>query len=226
MRIVILLVVLSVLCMCSNPKQHAANDFYSQMVDGIVTRNNIYECAEPTKEQIEEWNQQYDEYMKGQIDSMDYVEYENEVKSNIKDTCHCVFDLSNSFGLIMRSPSGIDSLTIEAIRETVEQRLPKDFSSQSELVVLKLTKSLKKDSADFHVDYIDFLPYVRNGDPFRVRGFGTFSFSEPYFDVENKMAVIYYEYICRGRCGYGRLALFELVDDQWKLKTEFDFWTL
>jgi hypothetical protein len=157
---------------------------------------------------------------------MDFVEYENEIKSNIKDTCHCVFDLSDSFGLFMRNPSGVDSLTIESIRKTVEQRLSKDFSSQSEFVVQNLITPLNKDSSAFHVDYIDFIPYVKNGDPFRVRGFGTFSFSVPYLNADKSEAVIYYEYLCRGRCGYGRLALFELVDDQWKLKTEFDFWTL
>jgi hypothetical protein len=205
-------------------KPHAANDFSSQMADELVTRNNIYQCTDPSEEQIKEFDQVLEQYLKGEIDSMDFIEYENEIKSNIKDTCHCLFDLSEDFGLYMRN-TGLVPETIESIRYTVQHRLPGEFSSQSEAVIQALTTPLDADSTFFRVDYIDFIPFEKKNNIIGT-GLGIFSFSKPFFNREKNMAAIYYEYVCGGKCGSGNLSVFELIDGRWKLKNEFGFWEL
>ena len=53
---------------------------------------------------------------------------------------------------------------------------------------------------------------------------GVVAFSKVFLNENKTKGVLYYEYMCGGKCGMGEIILVELVEEHWKIKEVHQLW--
>jgi hypothetical protein len=227
-NLILISVVMILVCSCGRAsKVHTANDFYSQALDEIVTRSQIYSCANITQQQEDDLLKVYDQYRKGELDSLELVEFKAGAVEAMKDTVTCTFDLSDNFDVYSQVSHSLAPQQIEYIVNALHaEHVDVFIDVPVKQIVDSISMPSKKAAADFVVDYIRLVPYQRTGESFmkNMKGNGIFTFSSALFSEDGQKAVFYYEYVCGGKCGVGEIVTMQLKEARWKIVNMINVW--
>jgi hypothetical protein len=73
---------------------------------------------------------------------------------------------------------------------------------------------------DFHLCVARLIPYKR----FYDWDIGKIAFSKIIFHSTDNRALLYYEYMCGGKCGFGEVLLVEEMNGHWIIRKRYELW--
>jgi hypothetical protein len=76
-------------------------------------------------------------------------------------------------------------------------------------------------SEDFHLCIAKVVPYTKwlNG-----CGIGHVSFSKVVMNDDQTKAILYFEFMCGGKCGFGEILMIEKIESHWSIQNQIQLW--
>ncbi|MFI1771848.1 hypothetical protein [Thalassobellus citreus] len=66
----------------------------------------------------------------------------------------------------------------------------------------------------------------RNSDEKKEFEVGDISFSKIVFNKNKDSAILYFSFVCGGKCGEGSLVLIKIIDGKWKVEKKYSLWEI
>ena len=191
----------------------------NEVLDQIIYSRYFQHCFE-YDEKIEKLHV---DFLNGRLDESTYYKIGDSLKSKRRNTLpKCTLDYTDE--LLISNDEHYKFSLEDNLKDTF---LINHFKNiPIELMIGTLSQSSELEVSDLNISYLQIVPHLKKKNRPWGEGMGSIAISRVLFNEQSDKAILFYEFICGPKCGYGEIVFITRFGDKYKVTGYKNVWIL